>query len=118
MLTGHARWRAVEGPRPCTASAANIRDLTIGQLAYLTYGVSSTMASVLPAFFEAVEAIPDVVRDFSISQTTLEEVFIKVRSALRGRASCPMPRSRRSPAASCRAGIRQVTEDSHALEST
>ena len=84
------------------ASAANVRDLTIGQLTYLTYGVSSTMAPVLPAFFEAVEAIPDVVRDFSISQTTLEEVFIKVRSTRDGT---------RRAARSADAMLTQVTGD-------
>jgi len=103
------------------ASAANVRDLTIGQLTYLTYGVSSTMAPVLPAFFEAVEAIPDVVRDFSISQTTLEEVFIKVRSTRDGTRRGALDRCdvnsghRRYDAGRVPA---QVTEDSHALEST
>ena len=44
----------------------------------MAYGVSSTMTNALIPFFEAIEAKTDIVRDVSISQTTLEDVFIQV----------------------------------------
>ena len=60
------------------AAVAPLRDVTVGQQASLVYAVGASMTASLVPLFEAAEAMP-AVRDVSIAQTTLEDVFIQVR---------------------------------------
>ena len=60
------------------AAVAPLRDVTVGQQASLVYAVGASMTASLGPLFEAAEAMP-AVRDVSIAQTTLEDVFIQVR---------------------------------------
>lgn len=61
-----------------TAEAQLVRENQVDQVVYVNYSLSPIVTGRLAAFFELIESRKDVIVDFSISQTTLEEVFVNV----------------------------------------
>ena len=55
-----------------------IRESTVDNVNYLNYSLPPQVFQKLVPFFELLEQQKDIVHDFSISQTSLEEVFINV----------------------------------------
>ena len=56
------------------------RETHIDATSYLTFTLSPSVTKHLVPFLKKLEAAKDLIQDFSISQTTLEEVFLKVRT--------------------------------------
>ena len=56
------------------------RETLIDNSSYLTFTLSPSITKQLVPFLRKLEAAKDLIQDFSISQTTLEEVFLNVRT--------------------------------------
>ena len=104
------------------AAVAPLRDVTVGQQASLVYAVGASMTASLVPLFEAAEAMP-AVRDVSIAQTTLEDVFIQVRRPPGGgggrtawRSHAGVLKVGRVCAETMSGTPPQVTADSHVIE--
>ena len=56
------------------------RETLIDTTCYLTFTLSPSVTKHLVPFLRKLEIAKDLIHDFSISQTTLEEVFLKVKA--------------------------------------